>query len=456
MKSRIFFTRLVLGVLVLVVVLPALGCSSTSSVNETEAPQPIEEEEQAAEVEHISFESEVQSEKGRLDASDVAIEDVDKLVEGNTAFALDLYQAVRHQGGNLFYSPYSISLALAMTYAGAKGETAEQMANTLHYLLPQEKLHPAFNALDQSLANLGADIPADFGDAFQLSIANAIWGQRDYAFLPEFLDTLAVNYGAGMRIVDFMTDPDGSREIINQWVSDQTERKIQDILPAGSITPATRLVLGNAIYFNASWAETFSEDLTEDGTFYTFSGEEVTVPLMQYNASKQLSYIKGNNYQAVELPYLGNQVSMLVIVPNAGKFAEFEEEFSTKQLEAIRNGLQFQSVSLTFPKFEFEAPLNLTQTLAEMGMPLPVSPGADFSGMTGNLDLYISDIFHKAYVSVDEMGTEAAAATLVAMEATGMPLEGVELVVDRPFLFLIQDMKTGTIFFLGQILNPMQ
>ena len=463
MKTQRFFFGIVFCVLLIVMVFPFAGCAPSAPLGEGDSQQatevvaqPTEAEEQAEEMEYVSFESEVQSDKKRVVISDLGVECVSSLVEGNTAFALDLYQAVREDGGNLFYSPYSISLALAMTYAGAKGETAAQMASTLHYTLPQEKLHPAFNALDQRLANVGADVPPEMGEGFQLSIANAIWGQREYVFLPEFLDILAINYGAGLRIVDFAADPEGARETINQWVRDQTEEKIQNILPSGSIVPDTRMVLGNAIYFNASWAEKFSEDLTQDGVFYPLSGEEVTVPMMQHDDSKQLPYRQGNGFQAVELPYIGNEVSMLVLVPDAGAFSAFEEGFSSAKLAEIREGLKTQPVSLTFPKFAFEAPLALTKILPQMGMPLPLTPSADFSGMTGDLDLFISDVFHKAYLSVDEEGTEAAAATMVAMKVSSLPTEGIELIVDRPFLFLIQEKETGTILFLGRVLNPAQ
>jgi len=434
MKTQKFFTKLILRVLLLGMVISLMGCIP-----------PQNEEEKL-----------VISDKERLTSTGMDSENVNTLADGNTAFALDLYHTVKPDHDNLFYSPYSISLALAMTYAGARGETGEQMADTLHFGLPQEELHPAFNALDQGLTNLGGGVPEELGDAFQLNVANALWGQKDYSFLPQFLDTLSENYGAGLRVLDFAANPEDSRQIINQWVSDQTEEKIQDLIPKMGITPLTRLVLTNAIYFNATWMEPFSEDLTQEGIFHTIEGEVVSVPMMQHGQSKYLAYVKGDNYQAVELPYVGNRVSMLVLIPDPGQFSTFEEGLSPTLLEDIRLNLGGQSVSLTFPKFEYEAELGLAQTLAAMGMPAAFSTGADFSGMTGNLDLFISDVFHKAYVGVDEEGTEAAAATAVMMALTAMPVEGVELTVDRPFLFLIQEKETGTILFMGRVLDPTQ
>ena len=323
--------------------------------------------------------------------------DLTKLVAGNRAFAFDLYQAVREENSNLFYSPYSISLALAMTYAGARTKTERQMANTLHFTLPQDRLHHAFNALDLELASRGDDAAGQDGQGFRLNIANALWGQIGFSFLPEFLDTLADNYGAGLRLLDFEDKPEESRIIINDWVSDQTEGKIEDLIPEGVITEMTRLVLTNAIYFNAAWLLPFAEERTHDGTFHLLDGGRVTVSMM--SNIKMLGYAEGKGFQAVELLYDGGEVSMVVLLPKAGRFKKFEKSLEAKRVGAILKGLQLRNVALMMPKFTYESSFDLNKTLMSMGMSDAFSPGkADFSGMDGKRDLFISAVVHKAFI----------------------------------------------------------
>jgi serpin B len=392
------------------------------------------------------------SAKKRVTSPDVATSDLADLVNGNNAFAFDLYQALGEESGNLFYSPYSISLALAMTYAGARGETEQQMAETLHFTLIQDRLHPAFNGLDLELARRGEGAEGKDGDGFRLNIVNAIWGQEGYVFLSKFLDVLAENYNAGLRLLDFGNAPEESRVTINDWVSDQTAGRIENLIPEGVIDELTRLVLTNAIYFNAAWSEPFEPDLTADGTFYLLDGGEVTVPMMQQTES--FGYATGEGYQAVELPYDGWELSMVILLPEAGGFEAFEGMLDSERVDGIVKGLAHRRVSLTMPKFEFDRGFGLADALAAMGMPVAFSADADFSGMTGSRDLFIADVIHKAFVSVDEAGTEAAAATAVVMPMAAMPEEPVEVTADRPFIFLIRDIKTGAILFVGRVVNP--
>ncbi len=394
----------------------------------------------------------IRSEKQRVTSPDVNEADLETLVTGNSAFAFDLYQTLREEDGNLFYSPYSISLALAMTYAGARGETAQQMADTLHFVLYQDSLHPAFNSLDIELSQRGEGAKGKDGEGFRLNIVNAIWGQDGYQFLSEFLDVLAENYGAGLRTLDFANAPEESRITINNWVSDQTEDRIEDLIPQGLIDALTRLVLTNAIYFNAAWQHPFSEDITEDGPFYLLDGGEVTVPMMRQTES--FSYAEGDEYQAVELPYDGRELSMVILLPRAGQFEAFEGSIDAQVVDAILKGLESRQVALTLPEFEFESYFHLKEILAAMGMPVAFSGDADFSGMTGNRDLFIAEVIHKAFISVDEAGTEAAAATAVVMKEIAAPLEPIEVTIDHPFIFLIRDIETGTILFVGRIVNP--
>ena len=379
---------------------------------------------------------------------------LDPLVEGNASFGFDLYRvlAERQGGGNLFYSPYSLSLALAMTYAGARGVTEAEMAEALRFPLSQQELHPAFNALDQVLESRGEGAAGQDGEGFRLNIANAIWGQRDYEFLSAYLDLLAANYGAGLRVLDFASAPDASRVTINEWVSQETEGKIEDLIPPGGIDPLTRLVLTNAIYFNAAWANPFQEDATQQGVFTLLDGSQITVPFMHQTES--FGYAKGDGYQVVELPYDGGEMSMVIFLPDPERFADFEAGLDGDRVWQILADVAYREVELTMPRFEFASEFGLSEVLAELGMETAFAGGADFSGMTGNRDLFISDVIHKAFVSVDEAGTEAAAATAVVMKMSAMQPDPVRVTLDHPFLFLIRDIETGAILFVGRVLDP--
>jgi serpin B len=381
--------------------------------------------------------------------------DLEGLVSGNTAFAFDLYQAVRLSGGNLVYSPYSISLAFAMAYAGAAGDTASQMANVLHYDLPDAQFHAAFNALDQDLAGRPAQVAnVAEEDRFQLSIANALWGQQDRTFLPAYLDLLAVNYGAGMHLVDFIHAPDTSRQKINNWVSDQTRKLIQDLFPEGSITPDVVLVLANAIYFKATWQEEFLSGRTNPAPFHLLDGGTVDVPMMAMLPDQTFPYAAGDGWQAIALPYKGSLVEMFIIVPDLGTFNTFEPNLTAESYQSIYSALKSQPVNLSLPKFKFDFGLGLKDVLVPMGMQDAFQPYvADFSGMDGSQLLFLSNAFHKAFIAVDEKGTEAAAATgIIAMPAS-VP-QGAEIRIDRPFLFFIRDVPTGTLLFMGRVVDP--
>ena len=446
-------TRLSAGIVLLsLVTLIMSGCATPQPIpSPAPAPAPAPSPPPSPTPAPISVNI-LQSEKPRITSPEVNESDFTMLVEENSAFAFDLYQLLRQDNNNVFFSPYSISQALAMTYSGARGETEKQMSDTLHFVLSQDRLHPAFNGLDIELSKRGEGAQGKDEEGFRLNIVNAIWGQEDYRFLSEFLDVLAENYGAGLRALDFVNAPEESRITINDWVSEQTEGRIEDLIPEGTIDALTRLVLTNAIYFNAAWQFPFNEDATTDGPFYLLDGGEVIVPMMTQTES--FGYTRGNDYQAVELPYDGQELSMIILLPSDGQFENFESSMGYQRVTEIISSLAGQQVNLTIPKFEFESEFSLKKALTTMGMPVAFSADADFSGMTGDRDLAIDDILHKAFVSVDEAGTEAAAATAVIMTLTAVPAPPVVVTVDRPFIFLIRDIETGTILFIGRVVNP--
>ena len=375
------------------------------------------------------------------------------LVDGDTAFALDLYRELRSDDpDNLFFSPYSISLALAMTLAGAQGNTFDEMAEVLR-ATDGEEWHVARNALDQALRAERETI--DDLQPLELEIANSLWGQAGYPFREDYLELLARHYGAGLNTVDFATAWDEARAAINAWVEDATNDRIVDLIPDGAIDDLTRLVLVNAIFFKANWVNQFDPDLTRDGTFRTLAGGEVTVPMM--SGSLRTLYGQGDGWEAVRLPYAGN-ASMLVIAPEHGRFAELAAGLDADLLGRVRAGISDHQVDLTMPRFEFRSNFSLPDVLERLGMidafvePAPDS-GADFTGIVDRRELFITDVVHQAFVSVDEEGTEAAAATAVIMGLQSAPPPAV-LTLDRPFIFIIQDDATGAILFIGHVADP--
>jgi serpin B len=397
----------------------------------------------------------VTSDKPRDLAPNVTPAQLGHVAVSNNFFAFDLYQRLRGDGGNLFFSPYSISTALAMAYAGARGQTAAQMAKTLRFYLPPDQLHPAFNALDLELASRGKESAGRSGGPFRLHVANALWGQTGWKFLPGFLDILAENYGAGMRLVDF-AQTEAARAAINQWVSQQTEGMITDLVPASALQTQVVFVLTNAVYFDAAWQWPFHAESTAPGPFHLLDGSEISADMM--HQSEVFGYAEGDGYQALQMPYRGEELAMVILLPSPGRFEEFDASLDIFRAGAILDSLARQPVIVTIPKFTYGSTFSLVKALPDMGMrDAFVYPIADFSGIDGSRLLYISAVLHKALVRVDERGTEAAAATAVigrAGGAAGPSARPIEFTADRPFIFLIQDVKTGTILFLGRVLDP--
>jgi serine protease inhibitor len=393
----------------------------------------------------------LQSDLPRVVSPDVTDAQVGQLVSGNNAFAFDFYHAIpAGDTDNLVFSPYSIWLAFSMLYAGAQGETETQMSQVLHFLA-QENQHTALNAVDQGLQALGeARSDEEEGGPFQLSLANALWGQQGYPFMQPYLDVLAEQYAAGLRLVDFQASPEAARQAINAWVAKETMGRIEEIAPPGSLDSSTRLVLANAIYFKAGWAYSFDPDATADGRFTLLGGSRVTVPQMHLQI--RLQYLQGEGFQAVRLPYVNQAVDMWVILPAEGQFEALQSQLNSAWLEDVRNQAGAREVILTLPRFDFESDLTLLELMQHMGLTAAFCPGQDFGGMAEGGGLCIANALHRATITVDEQGTEAAAATIAMIEVS--KVEEVEMTIDRPFLFAILVRDTGLILFLGQVLDP--
>jgi serine protease inhibitor len=367
------------------------------------------------------------------------------------AFGFDFYKEALTAGGNAVFSPASVVLALSMAQAGAVGETASQMDSVLHGAAGSGGGN-GINSLDQALVGLSGTFKDANGTDQQLTlrIANAPFAQSGMQLQEPFLDTLASRYGAGLRLVDFQNDPAGACNLIDGWVSDQTEGRIPKLLE--SLDSATRLVLVNAIYLKAPWQTPFDAKGTTPEPFTRSDGSQVSVPTMSLNLSEG-GYVSGSGWQAVELPYAGGSLVMDIVVPD--DLATFERSLDAAGFAQMTASLQPTDVNLTLPRFKIETKSDLSSALAGMGMPLAFDPDrADFSGITTQEQLYISAVVHQANISVDERGTEASAATAVVMTASMAPSRQVTLHVDRPFIFAVRDTNTGAILFLGRTVDP--
>ncbi len=383
--------------------------------------------------------------------SELPLDSLIQVVAGsNNTFALDLYRELSAAEGNLFFSPYSISSALAMTWAGARGKTASQMKEVLHFTLPDGDLHRSFGGLTASLNERGE------AGGYELTVANALWAQRGYPFREAFLELTRTAYDAGLKNVDFAASPEPVRLEINGWVEEKTRNKIQDLLPQGSVTTDTRLVLTNAIYFKGSWAAEFDSNRTMAAPFFLSAAESIEIPMMHRVGN--CDYLEEETFQAVRLPYLNNELSMVVVLPRmVDGLKELETSLSPDMLAGLRAGFLDQEIKLFLPRFKMTSQFKLREPLAALGMLDAFSPKrADFTGMSERRDLSITAVLHKAFVEVNEEGTEAAAATGIVMGVTSVaePIPVPVFRADHPFIFFIQDNRTSSILFLGRLENP--
>jgi serpin B len=389
-----------------------------------------------------------------FDVTSVAAGDIDLVVAGDTEFALDLLRLAA-DGDNVFVSPLSITTALGMTAAGARGATREEMTAMLHEALADPGVHPARGAL-LARVNEVETVPAE-AEPLTLRVVNALWVQSGYPLLPSYLDELSASYDAPARLVDFIGDTDAARGAINQWVSEETEERIEEMIPRGGVTDLTRLVLTNAVYFLGSWLEPFDPDATVTEPFSLGAGTVVDVPFM--HTSGEFTHVDGDGFEGVRLPYWGG-ASMLLLLPD-GSPQDLLTGFDAARLATARAEARSRPFSdLALPRFEFASDLDLVPFLRRLGMSTAFDPpagasGADFTGMTEQRELFVSGVLHKSFVSVDEAGTEAAAATAVVVGTTSAPVgDPVVLRFDRPFVFFIQHDATGSMLFAGVVEDP--
>jgi len=372
-------------------------------------------------------------------------EGIKEVVKANNEFTFDLYSKLKEsENGNIFYSPYSIFSALAMTYEGAAGQTADEMKTVFHF--PENStLRPNFAAIYNSINQGEKD--------YELRTGNALWVQQDFAFLQDYLNGVEKYYGGKAANVDFAREKEKSRQTINAFIEEQTNNKIKNLIPEGFIDEITRLVLTNAIYFKGTWQWEFDESKTIESDFKITPDNIVKTPMMNMDPEKaKFNYAKTEDLQILELPYKGDEVSMLVLLPKES-LDSIESSLTAEKLEEYKSLMKETKLGLIlFPKFEFGEKYFMKDVLSKLGMSTAFSDAADFSGMTGKKDLYIDFVIHQSYIKVDEKGTEAAAATGVGMKLVSMP-ENV-FMADHPFIFIIQEKDTGNILFLGRIINP--
>ena len=432
--------------------------SAKAVEEQAESDEPTEstsgDEEEAAMGE--SSETDVQkSAKKRLEPSDVDAETLRKLGGNIRSFGFDLYAELTASRAdeNLVYSPYNLSTVLAMIYAGADGETADQMKGALGFELAEPKLHRAVNALDRRVTATGKSAESE-GD--RVETANGLWAQKKMALRPAFLDTLATNYGAGVQNVDYRTSSESARQRINEWVAEKTNDKIRNLLPKGSIDRQTRLVLTAAIYFRGQWSTPFEAEQTDKADFANLSGETTRVDMMHNRQRQGYGFAKGKGFRAVELPYTSGEYSMVVLLPNEGKFGKVEGRLGGEMAGKLFEKFRPTPVDLRLPKFKVTGRFSGREALSGLGMARAFTPDADFSGISAEEELFVDDVLHKAYLSVDEKGTEAAAASAGTMSVTGMmpgEKEFETVTVDRPFIVMIRHMPTDAVLFVGRVVN---
>jgi len=372
---------------------------------------------------------------------------INSVISANDQFALDLYSQLKNSEGNIFFSPYSISTALAMTYEGARGKTADEMQAVFHFPTDGNLRKSSFAAIHNQLNKPDAK--------YKLNIANALWAQNDYKFLNDYLTTLQQYYAGKATNVDFKNSTEEARQTINKWVESKTNNKIKDLFPQGSLNNMTRLVLTNAIYFKGTWIKQFEKSQTKDEDFRVSSTDTIKVPMMRRtDKNAKFNYAETDNLQILEMPYEGDKLSMMILLPKNDSLSSLESSLTLEKINDWRSKLKEQRVDVFMPKFTFDTKYFMNDTLAKMGMPTAFTKAADLSGMDGTQNLLIQKVIHQAFVDVNEEGTEAAAGSGVSVGLKSIAPQTTIFRADHPFVFAIQDKDNGNILFLGRVVNP--
>jgi serpin B len=372
---------------------------------------------------------------------------INAVVSANNQFAIDLYSRLKNDDGNIFFSPYSISTALAMTYEGAREKTADEMQSVFHFPTDDNLRKSSFAAIHNQLNKADAK--------YKLNITNALWAQNDYKFLNDYLTTLQQYYAGKATNVDFKNSTEETRQTINKWVESKTNDKIKDLFPQGSLNDMTRLVLTNAIYFKGTWIKQFEKNQTQDEDFRVSSANTVKVPMMRKtDKNAKFNYAETDNLQILEMPYEGDKLSMMILLPKNDNLSSLESSLSLEKINDWRGELREQRVDVFMPKFTFDTKYFMNETLSKMGMPTAFTYDADFSGMDGTQNLFIQKVIHQAFVDVNEEGTEAAAGSGVSIGFKSAMPQQIIFRADHPFIFAIQDKDNGNILFLGRVSNP--
>ena len=377
-------------------------------------------------------------------------ESSNNVIEANNDFAFDLYSKYESNEGNIFFSPYSISTALAMTYEGARGQTATEMQSVFHFPENEFSRRSSYRELYDQLNKKNQH--------YELNTANALWAEQNFKFLDEYFSVVNKFYDGKVTNLDFKQQPENARSTINNWVEDQTNNKIRNLIPLGLINDMTRLVLTNAIYFKGEWVQQFNEEQTKEQDFRVAAGNNVKIKMMQKTDGDAIfGYIQADRLQILEMPYSGEDLSMLILLPEDDDTRSLEKSLNRKKLAEWTEKLEEKRVNVYIPRFKFETKYFMEDTLSKMGMPIAFSDNADFSGMTGAKDLKISKVIHQTFIEVNEEGTEAAAATAVIMKEFAIAGPGPQIPTfraDHPFIFIIQQKETGNILFMGRVSDP--
>lgn len=456
---RLLITATLILAFILSACSPAVETIEPKPTDSITEPYPIEETQEPGQAYPVE-ESPTQPGSGDVSGGMAYItdpvasqDDLRDHAEDINKFAIQLYRKLAAEDGNLIYSPYSIYQAFLMVYAGADAETKTEIAQALDIEMDDDKdVHNLMNALNKLLTTPPAYLDEN-AQPLQFNVANALWVQQDIEISQDFLDSLSANYNAGLKLVDF-SNPEDARQAINLWVAAQTNDKIKDLIPQGVLNELTRLVITNAVYFKGAWQNPFNPDRTTSEPFFLLDGSEQAVEMMRnsYTGAGLVS----ERFQAVKLPYQGGNYAMAVIMPT-GDFGEFEQsldEDGLKQILSEFDGI-FGQVNLGMPKFKTESSFNLGEQMKALGIQQAFdSQAADFASISDKMDLYITDVLHKAYIDVNEEGTEAAAATAIAVGTTSMPADSWDITFDHPFIYVIYETTTNAIVFMGRVVAP--